>query len=113
MSSRAGRTSEKRLKDSGKGKGKGSSVVSSVGGGRNPEQAKELGKATGEDESAMMSSARSDRSPEKQAKDAGEGTSKVTTRIGYIHNLSEVIRNKADTLDYCTLKLQTRFFTRQ
>lgn len=107
MSSRAGRTSEKRLKDSGKGKGKGSSVVSSVGGGRNPEQAKELGKATGEDESAMMSSARGDRTPEKQGKDAGEGTSKVTTRIGYIHNLSEVIRNKADTLDYCTLKLQT------
>ena len=107
MSSRAGRTSEKRLKDSGKGKGKGSSVVSSVGGGRNPEQAKELGKETGEDESAMMSSARGDRTPEKQAKDAGEGTSKVTTRIGYIHNLSEVIRNKADTLDYCTLKLQT------
>ena len=69
MSSRAGRTSEKRLKDSGKGKGKGSSVVSSVGGGRNPEQAKELGKATGEDESAMMSSARGDRTPEKQAKD--------------------------------------------
>ena len=46
MSSRAGRTSENRLKDSGKGKGKGSSVVSSVEGGRNPEQAKELGKAT-------------------------------------------------------------------
>ena len=113
MSSRAGRTSEKRLKDSGKGKGKGkgkgmgSSVVSSVGGGRNPEQAKELGKATGEDESAMMSSARGGRTPEKQAKDTGEGTSKVTTRIDYIHNLSEVIRNKADTLDYCTLKLQT------
>ena len=70
--------------------------MSSVRGGRNPEQAKELGKATGEDESTMMSSARGDRTPEKQAKDAGEGTSKVTTRIGYIHNLSEVIRNKAE-----------------
>ena len=58
--------------------------MSSVGGGRNPEQAKELGKATGEDESATMSSARGDRTPEKQAKDAGEGTSKVTTRIGYM-----------------------------
>lgn len=73
MSSRAARTSEKRLKDS--GKGKGSSMVSSVGGGRNPEQAKELGKATGEDESAMMSSARGDRTPEKQMKDTGEDTS--------------------------------------
>ena len=40
-------------------------------------------------------------------KDTGERTSKVTTRIVYIHDLSEVIRNKAGTLDYCTLKLQT------
>ena len=55
----------------------------------------------------MMSSARGDRTPEKQVKDTGEGTSKVITRIAYIHDFSEVIRNKADTHDYCTLKLQT------
>lgn len=55
-------------------------MVSSVGGGRNPEQAKELGKATGEDESAMMSSARGDRTPEKQAKDTGEGQGKVLVK---------------------------------
>lgn len=54
-----------------------------------------------------MSSARGDRTPEKQVRDTGEGTSKVTTRIGYIHDLSEVIRNTVDTHNCCTLKLQT------
>ena len=78
--------------------------MSSVGGIRNPEQAKEVRKATGDDESAMMTSAHGDRTP---VKDTAEATSKVTTRISYINDLSEVIRNKTDTHDYCTLKLQT------
>ena len=47
-------------------------MVSGVGGGRNPEQAKELGKATEEDEGTMMSSARSDRTPGKQVKIQGK-----------------------------------------
>ena len=64
--------------------------MSSVGGGRNPEQAKELGKATGEDESAIMSSACGDRIPEKQVKDTGEGTSKVTNKSTICLRLSEI-----------------------
>ena len=40
-------------------------------------------------------------------KDSGIGKSKVSTAIGYIHDLSDAIRNKANTHDYCTLKIQT------
>ena len=49
-------------------------------------------------------SARGDRTA---VRDSGLGKSKVTTTIGYIHDLSDVIRNKANTHDYCTLKIQT------
>ena len=75
-------------------------MVSGVGGGRNPEQAKELGKATEEDEGTMMSSARSDRTPGKQVKDTGKGTSKVTTRIGYVWDVDQLKPLSATMVPY-------------